>query len=95
MRRMVMLLIRGYQLILSPLFPPCCRFIPSCSEYAKEALERHGLAKGLALTGWRVLRCQPFCTGGLDPVPDPKPDKSPAALNRKNLGTTNLNPRKH
>lgn len=72
MRYVLILLIRGYQLAVSPLFPPSCRFIPSCSEYARQALETHGLAKGSLLAVWRLLRCHPFCAGGLDPVPEPK-----------------------
>jgi uncharacterized protein len=72
MRYLLILLIRGYQLLVSPLLPPSCRFIPSCSEYAKHALETHGLVKGTMLSVWRLLRCQPFCAGGLDPVPEPR-----------------------
>ncbi|WP_031386237.1 membrane protein insertion efficiency factor YidD [Desulfonatronum thiodismutans] len=72
MRYLLILLIRGYQLGISPLLPPSCRFIPSCSEYAKQALETHGLVRGTMLSGWRLLRCQPFCAGGLDPVPEPR-----------------------
>lgn len=62
--------IRLYQLTLSPLLPRACRFEPTCSRYAALALRRHGLVRGLALTAWRLLRCQPFCEGGLDPVPE-------------------------
>lgn len=61
--------IRLYQLLISPLLPPSCRFYPSCSMYAREAITRHGVWKGLRLTGWRLLRCQPFHPGGWDPVP--------------------------
>lgn len=62
-------LIRVYQLALRPLLPPACRFVPSCSEYALEALHRHGLARGLWLAARRILRCHPFHPGGFDPVP--------------------------
>ena len=62
-------LIYLYRLAISPYLPPCCRFTPSCSTYALEALKRHGLWKGFWLTCWRLLRCQPFCKGGYDPVP--------------------------
>lgn len=62
-------LIRAYQKIVSPLLPPSCRFYPTCSAYAIEALERHGLVKGAALATKRVLRCHPFNPGGYDPVP--------------------------
>ncbi len=61
--------IRGYQRWLAPAFPPACRFFPSCSSYAVEALERHGLAQGLQLTFGRLLRCHPYHPGGPDPVP--------------------------
>ncbi|MDK2957418.1 MAG: uncharacterized protein PWQ57_2916 [Desulfovibrionales bacterium] len=61
--------IRVYQLCLSPLFPGCCRFTPTCSEYAILAVQRHGLLKGSALSLGRLLRCHPLCRGGVDPVP--------------------------
>lgn len=63
-------LIRCYQKIVSPLKTmPCCRFTPTCSEYAVQALAEWGLIRGLALSIWRVLRCNPFCRGGRDDVP--------------------------
>jgi putative membrane protein insertion efficiency factor len=62
-------IVRLYQACISPWFPPCCRFHPTCSSYAREALEIHGFFKGLLLSIWRVLRCHPFCKGGYDPVP--------------------------
>jgi putative membrane protein insertion efficiency factor len=65
-----LVLIRCYQLTLSRLVPPACRFEPSCSRYGFEAFWRHGLVKGALLTAYRVGRCQPFCTGGHDPVPE-------------------------
>lgn len=61
--------IRLYRRWLSPLLPPACRFHPSCSVYALEALQKHGALRGLRLTVWRLLRCQPFHPGGFDPVP--------------------------
>lgn len=64
-------LIRGYQLVLSPLLGPRCRFFPSCSDYALEAIQRHGAAYGSYLAGRRLLRCHPLHPGGIDPVPDP------------------------
>lgn len=67
--RVLILMIRGYQLTISPWLPMCCRFTPTCSQYAIEALRLHGFFKGSLLTVWRVLRCQPFCRGGHDPVP--------------------------
>ena len=69
MTRIVVALIAFYQRWLSPLGPPCCRFVPSCSTYAREALEQYGLLRGLALAAWRLLKCQPFHQGGYDPVP--------------------------
>ena len=63
-------LIRGYQYFISPLVPPSCRFEPTCSHYAMTALKRHGVVVGLALALWRLLRCNPFCPGGVDEVPE-------------------------
>lgn len=68
--RLLILPIRFYQKFISPLFPPCCRFTPSCSAYAVEALQKRGFWMGSVLTIWRLLRCNPFCRGGYDPVPD-------------------------
>ena len=62
-------LIDAYQFLVSPLLGECCRFAPNCSEYAREALRRHGIFRGSALAVWRVLRCNPYCQGGPDPVP--------------------------
>lgn len=62
-------LVRGYQLAISPLLPPSCRFYPTCSCYAIEALTRHGVIKGLWLALRRVGRCHPWNPGGHDPVP--------------------------
>ena len=63
-------LIRGYQYFISPLLPPSCRFEPTCSHYAMTALRRHGVVVGLALAIWRILRCNPYCPGGVDEVPE-------------------------
>ncbi len=63
-------LIRGYQYFLSPLLPPSCRFEPTCSHYAVDALRQHGALVGLALATWRILRCNPYCAGGVDLVPE-------------------------
>ncbi|MFA6568951.1 MAG: membrane protein insertion efficiency factor YidD [Victivallales bacterium] len=58
-----------YRKVISPWMFPCCRFTPTCSEYAQDALRKHGLIKGAVLSAWRLARCNPFCEGGHDPVP--------------------------
>jgi uncharacterized protein len=68
-RRLLARLIRGYQIVLSPVLPPSCRFHPSCSQYALEAVTRHGALKGGWLAARRLARCHPFHPGGYDPVP--------------------------
>ena len=75
--------VRAYQLVVSPLLPPCCRFLPSCSEYAVEAIERHGPWKGTGLTLHRLARCHPWGGSGYDPVPEPGGiDRLPTASGR-------------
>ena len=69
MKRLLLKLIRFYQTSISPLHPPRCRYIPTCSEYTKEAIEKYGAAKGTWLGFRRFLRCNPFHKGGYDPVP--------------------------
>ena len=69
MKRLLIALVKFYRRYISPLKPPCCRFIPTCSEYALEAYRVHGFFVGTALSLWRVLRCNPFGKGGYDPVP--------------------------
>jgi putative membrane protein insertion efficiency factor len=61
-------LIRTYQLLISPLFPPVCRFTPTCSQYAIDAIRYHGPYRGFFMALWRILRCHPFSGGGYDPV---------------------------
>lgn len=61
--------VRAYQVVLSPLFRGCCRFEPSCSNYAIEAVKTHGAVKGFILACWRLLRCHPYGSYGYDPVP--------------------------
>ncbi len=63
-------LIKVYQLLISPILPPSCRFHPSCSVYGYRSIALHGSAKGLVLAIWRLLRCNPWNKGGLDPVPE-------------------------
>ncbi len=69
MRYAAMGLIRVYQLTLSKMLPPSCRFYPSCSQYGYEAFEKYGIFKGGWLTAWRIARCNPWAQGGHDPVP--------------------------
>lgn len=79
---LLLLPIRVYRKLLSPLLPPSCRFYPSCSQYAVDALTRHGAVKGLYLAVKRLLKCAPWHPGGIDEVPDPfrwrtpRPDSS-------------------
>ncbi|MDR2671243.1 MAG: membrane protein insertion efficiency factor YidD [Oscillospiraceae bacterium] len=69
MKRVLLALIRFYRRSISPLRPPTCRFVPTCSEYALEAVTRYGAARGAWLALRRVLKCHPFHAGGYDPVP--------------------------
>jgi len=88
LKKLLILLVRGYQLLLSPVLGNNCRFYPSCSSYMIQAIEIHGIFKGLWLGTRRILRCHPWNDGGLDPVPPrcscsrQKPDKeAPEAVN--------------
>ena len=76
MKTLLLWLIRGYQLIISPLLGPRCRFYPSCSNYAAEAIKRFGVIRGGWLALKRIGRCHPMHPGGPDPVPEHYPDKS-------------------
>ena len=69
-RRWLAALVRGYQVLISPLLGPRCRFYPGCSHYAIEAIERHGAIRGGWLAARRIMRCHPLNEGGLDPVPE-------------------------
>ena len=71
MKNVLLAGVRGYQYLVSPMLGNNCRFYPSCSNYAREALERHGSLRGSWLAVRRLCRCQPFHPGGYDPVPDP------------------------
>jgi putative membrane protein insertion efficiency factor len=77
-------LVRGYRLLLSPWIGSACRFTPTCSAYALQALERHGAAAGSYLTVARIARCHPWCAGGVDEVP-----AQPPALFRRFLAASN------
>lgn len=70
MKKLFLLLIRLYQRFISPFKPPTCRYYPTCSHYAYEAVHRHGAWKGGYLAMARILRCHPFAKGGVDPVPE-------------------------
>jgi len=67
-RAYLLLLLRGYKALLSPMLPNACRFVPTCSEYAAEAIERYGAVRGTLKAVWRLLRCNPLVAGGFDPV---------------------------
>ena len=72
-RAMLIALVKGYRLLLSPSLGSTCRFEPTCSQYALTALQRHGAVAGTALTAGRILRCHPWCAGGHDDVPQAMP----------------------
>ena len=68
MRKLIVAILRFYKLMVSPLLPSACRYYPSCSEYMRQAVEKHGVARGVWMGVKRLLRCHPFHAGGLDPV---------------------------
>jgi len=70
MRIVAVFALRAYQRVVSPFLPPACRFYPSCSEYAAQAIEKHGLLRGVMLSFARLARCHPFHPGGFDAVPE-------------------------
>lgn len=70
MKTLLLWIIKFYRKIISPLKPPCCKYYPTCSTYALQAVEKHGAVKGILLAVWRLLRCNPWSLGGIDPVPD-------------------------
>ena len=81
-RDLLLLLVRGYRLLLKPWLGNACRFEPTCSQYALDALQRHGAVVGASLTAGRLLRCHPWCDGGCDPVPA----QAPRLFTRLGLG---------
>ncbi len=70
MKKIFLQIVKLYRKYISPLKPPCCRYYPTCSTYALEAIEKHGAAKGSVLAVWRLLRCNPYSGGGVDKVPE-------------------------
>jgi putative membrane protein insertion efficiency factor len=70
MKHVLLLIIRGYQKFISPMFPPSCRYYPTCSNYSIQAVKRFGALRGGLMGAARILRCHPFVRGGYDPVPD-------------------------
>ena len=68
LKRILWFVIKTYQYLISPLMKPCCRYYPSCSEYAQDAIECHGIAKGFWRAIKRIMRCHPWSSGGYDPV---------------------------
>lgn len=91
MKHLMIWLIRLYQKFISPLKPPCCRFTPTCSTYAIEAFRKRGFFVGFALTVWRILRCNPFCRGGYDPVPEKGFRNPRPAENKEDMTETENN----
>lgn len=81
-QRLLLLLVKGYRLLLKPWLGNACRFEPTCSAYALQALERHGAVVGASLSAARLLRCHPWCDGGCDPVPE----RAPGLFSRLGLG---------
>jgi putative membrane protein insertion efficiency factor len=79
LRRLAVLPIRAYQLLFSPMVGQRCKYYPSCSEYAAQAIQRYGILRGLVLAGWRLLRCNPWSRGGFDPVEEQRLFKPRAA----------------
>jgi uncharacterized protein len=77
-------LLRAYKWAISPLFPPACRYVPTCSEYALEAVERYGALRGILMAAMRVCRCHPFARGGYDPVVKSSPS-SPIATDGRHV----------
>jgi putative membrane protein insertion efficiency factor len=76
-KRVLILLVRGYQFFLRPIMPPLCRFLPSCSDYMIEALRKRGVVVGLYLGTRRLIRCNPFGGAGYDPVPERNDGRTP------------------
>jgi len=89
-RNFVIFLLRGYKWALSPFLLPSCRYVPTCSEYAMEAVDRHGVMRGSLMAMWRVCRCHPLVQGGYDPVA--KSPETGSTSKFKDYGVTNAPP---
>lgn len=83
MKKILVFLIKSYQKYISAHTAPCCRFTPTCSHYGIEAIERFGAFKGGLMTLWRILRCNPFVSGGYDPVPEKNTEKNKREKKKK------------
>lgn len=83
-------LIKFYRKFISPLKPQCCRFTPTCSAYALEAFRKRGFFVGMILSVWRILRCNPFCKGGYDPVPERGFRNPPLSTDDENNGSSEV-----
>ena len=83
-KRVALFLLQRYKWAISPMFLPACRYVPSCSEYAIEAIDRFGIARGSVMAVWRLVRCNPLAKGGLDPVVEQK-DSSVAVRSETGL----------
>jgi uncharacterized protein len=86
-QRVVLQLLRAYKWAISPMLRPACRYVPTCSEYAMEAVERFGVLRGGVMALWRVLRCHPFAHGGYDPVVTAKDQRLFLAYPERGEGT--------
>jgi uncharacterized protein len=85
LQKFALFLLRAYKWAISPMLPPSCRYVPTCSEYALEAVERYGALRGGLMAGWRLLRCNPFARGGFDPVNITENSELPASGHRPGL----------
>ncbi|MDP1900150.1 MAG: membrane protein insertion efficiency factor YidD [Rubrivivax sp.] len=92
-RQLLIAMVQGYRLLLKPWLGNACRFEPTCSAYALQALEQHGAMRGSALVAGRILRCHPWCDGGLDPVPQDFPNPAAGLFTRLGLGGKAADPR--
>lgn len=89
MKYLALALLRLYKRWVSPSLPPSCRYVPTCSEYAEEAIERYGTLRGGLMAAWRVLRCHPFVKGGYDPVVREIPGRQRGEWSTRTALTTN------